>query len=97
MPRKTDGIASRMSGMVITGGDSWIFVPDLLRAAERAPEGQAHQPEHVERGQAGHDEADRPDPDEAELERLAEDLVLREEAGQRRDPAIASEPMSIVT
>ena len=25
MPRKTDGIASRMSGIVITGGDSWIL------------------------------------------------------------------------
>ena len=61
------------------------LVPDLLRAAERAPEGQAHQPEHVERGQPGDDEADRPDPLEPELERLAEDLVLREEAGQRRD------------
>ena len=24
MPRKTDGMASRMSGIVITGADSWI-------------------------------------------------------------------------
>ena len=25
MPRKTDAIASRMSGIVITGADSWIL------------------------------------------------------------------------
>ena len=60
-------------------------VPDLFGAAERAPERQPHEPEHVERGQAGDDEADQPDPSEPLLERFAQDLVLGEEAGQRRD------------
>ena len=67
-------------------------VPDRLRAAERSPERQAHQPEHVERGQPGDDEADQPDPPEAELQRLTEDLVLREEPGQRRDAGDRQRP-----
>ena len=62
MPRKTDGIASRMSGIVMTARRLVDLVPDRLRPAELAPEREAHQPEHVERGHAGDDEADRPDP-----------------------------------
>ena len=38
------------------------LVPDRLRAAERAPEGQAHEPEHVERGQAGDERGRSPRP-----------------------------------
>jgi hypothetical protein len=77
------------------GHDPWGFmdlVPDCLGPAELAPEGQAHQPEHVERGQPGDDESDRPDPLEVELERLTQDLVLREEAGERRDPGNGDGP-----
>ncbi len=49
------------------------------------PERQPDQPEHVEGRQDRDEDADRPDPGEAELEGLAEDLVLAEEARQRRD------------
>ena len=61
MPRKIDGMASRMSGTVIVRGDSWILSTtcgiDVALAVERL----AHQPEHVEAGHHGDDDADDPD------------------------------------
>jgi hypothetical protein len=45
----------------------------------------AHQPEHVEAGHCGHDDADDPDNQEAVLERRAKNLVLAEKAGEWRD------------
>ena len=51
----------------------------------RSPERQADEPEHVERRQPGDDDADAPHPQEPVLERGPEDLVLAEEAGERRD------------
>ena len=50
-----------------------------------AVERQAHEPEHVEAGEARDDDADEEDPLEVEDERLAQDGVLREEARERRD------------
>ena len=54
---------------------------DVALAVERL----AHQPEHVEGGHERDHDTDEPDPLEAQLECLAQDLVLGEEAGQRRD------------
>ena len=90
-PGRPTGSPAGSAGWSSTGGDSWILSQTSFGPRNVAPERQAHQPEHVERGQAGDDEADRPDPQEAVLERLAEDLVLarrsRPAAGCRRSPA----------
>ena len=74
-----------MSGTVIDRGDSWILRLDVRIDVALAVERLAHEPEHVEAGQHRDDDADEPDPLEAVLEALAQDLVLGEEAGQRRD------------
>ena len=58
MPRKTDGIASRISGTVI-GQRRLVDLRLHVRVhAGLAVERLAHQPPHVERGHAGDDEAD---------------------------------------
>ena len=57
-----EGMASRISGIVI---DRRRLVDPRLHVridAALAPEREAHQPEHVERGHAGDEQADRPDP-----------------------------------
>ena len=58
-------MASRTSGSVIVHGDSWILVPTCRVDAALPVERLAHQPEHVEGGHAGDEDADRPDPVEA--------------------------------
>ena len=59
----------------------------LARAAEAAAEGHPVEPEHVEGGERRGRDADRPDvaPVAARAVGRPQDLVLREEAGERRD------------
>ena len=56
-----------------------LVLPALLREV-----GHHHHPRHVERGDAGADDGADADPDVV-LERALDDLVLRPEAGERRD------------
>ena len=84
-PSRIVGIASRISGTVIQRPDSWISGSTAGSTRLSPQKVRPDQPEHVEGGHPGDQEADRPDPQEAVLERVAQDLVLAEEAGQRRD------------
>ena len=61
-PSTTDGIARSHSGTVMTGGDSWIFGSTVLVDPALAPERQADQPEHVERGHDRDDDRRSPRP-----------------------------------
>ena len=58
---RSTGSASRISGTVIVRGDSWIVGLDLRIDVALAVERLAHQPEHVEGGHHGDDDADHPD------------------------------------
>jgi len=66
------------------GGGQELCLDGLVGAAEVPLEGEEVEPEHVEGGHAGRDEAHRPEQGIG-VEGLAEDLVLAPEAGQGRD------------
>ena len=61
--------------------------------APLAVERQKHEAEHVGRRQQRRQDADDPENLVAVRERLEEDLVLAEEAGEPGTPAMASEPI----
>src|SRR5215471_3264412 len=57
---------------------------DMFISAAVANEGQKKEPEHIESGQAGSDEANHPEEKEP-VEGLTKDFVLAEEAGERKN------------
>ena len=75
------------SGMVITGGDSCRWCSCSCGAAELAVEGQVHGAEHVAGGEPGGEQTDHPQQPVAPPapNGRGQDLVLGEEAGERRD------------
>ena len=95
-PSKTDGIASSKSGTVITARRLVDLRLDVRVDPALAPERQAHEPEHVERGHAGHDDADAQTHWKPCLKASPRISSLLKKPASGGIPAIASEPMSIV-
>ena len=96
MPRKIDGIASSQSGTSSTGGDSWMCGSTLRVDAALAPERQPDQPEHVERGHDGDDDADAQTHWKPSLNASPRISSLLKKPASGGMPAIAIAPMSIV-